>query len=239
MRKLLVFGPAFGLPDPSPFCCKAMVLLKMAGLAFEPTPADVRKAPKGKFPVLVEDDGSLVADTTLIRMHLETTYGTDFDPGLSAVDKGIAWAFEKLAEAELYFAITHERWIVTENFDAGPRTFFDAIAMPMRPLVVTLVRRQIKRDLHGQGMGRHSRDEIATLAARGFDAISAQLGDKPWLMGEQPCGADAAVWSMVACAAVARFESPITRHVLSTPNLITYRDRGLATWFPELKAEAA
>src|SRR5436190_8140000 len=34
MITLYTFGPAFGLPDPSPFVTKVEVLLKMAGLAY-------------------------------------------------------------------------------------------------------------------------------------------------------------------------------------------------------------
>ncbi len=45
MITLYTFGPAFGLPDPSPFCLKAMALLKMSGLEHTCTPGDVRKAP--------------------------------------------------------------------------------------------------------------------------------------------------------------------------------------------------
>ncbi|MDR6871877.1 hypothetical protein J2Y55_002890 [Bosea sp. BE125] len=35
MITLHSFGPGFGLPDPSPFCIKAEILLRMAGLPFE------------------------------------------------------------------------------------------------------------------------------------------------------------------------------------------------------------
>ena len=41
MITLYTFGPAFGLPDPSPFVMKAEVLLKMAGLPYR-TDASVR-----------------------------------------------------------------------------------------------------------------------------------------------------------------------------------------------------
>ena len=34
MITLYIFGPAFGLPDPSPFVTKIEVLLKMTGLAY-------------------------------------------------------------------------------------------------------------------------------------------------------------------------------------------------------------
>ena len=51
MITLHTFGPMLGVPDPSPFCIKAMALLKMSGLPFEVVPgADPRKAPKGKIP---------------------------------------------------------------------------------------------------------------------------------------------------------------------------------------------
>ena len=35
MITLHTFGPAFGLPDPSPFATKGLVLLKMSGLPFK------------------------------------------------------------------------------------------------------------------------------------------------------------------------------------------------------------
>lgn len=64
------FGPQFGLPDPSPFCMKAMVQIKMAGQRYERKDCDPRKAPKGKAP-FITDDGQTIADTSFIRWHLE------------------------------------------------------------------------------------------------------------------------------------------------------------------------
>ena len=97
MITLYTFGPKFGLPDPSPFCMKALVLLKMAGLEYKTAPADLKKAPKGKAPYM-DDNGTLIADATFIRFHLEKTRGVDFDKGLSDAERATAWAFEKLVE---------------------------------------------------------------------------------------------------------------------------------------------
>src|SRR5215510_13602528 len=73
MITLYTFGPAFSLPDPSPFVTKVEVLLKMAGLAYRTDTTGFRQAPKGKLPY-IDDDGEQVADSTLIRWHLENKY---------------------------------------------------------------------------------------------------------------------------------------------------------------------
>lgn len=233
MITLYVFGPNFGLPDPSPFNTKAEVLLKMAGQPYKTDTNGMRKAPKGKLPY-IDDAGTRVADSTFIRAHLENTYGVDFDKGLSAADKAIAWAFEKMCEDHLYWAVMDSRWMVDANFDKGPRQFFSFVPRPARPAVIAMIRRQVKRNLWGQGFGRHSRAEIEELAKRDLDAIAAFLGDKPWLMGEAPCGADAAIFAFVTGALCRHFDSPIRTSAERHANLVAYRDRGMKRWFPEI-----
>jgi len=232
MITLFTFGPAFGLPDPSPFVTKAEVLLKLSGLPYRTSTKGLRRAPKGKLPY-IDDDGTIVADSTLIRMHLEERHGVDFDKGLSPAEKGIAWAFEKMCEDHLYWAVVHSRWMNRANFDKGPRGFFDIAPAPIRPLVIGVIRRRVRRDLHGQGLGRNSSDEIERLAARGIAAIADQLGDKPFLMGPAPCGADATAFAWVLSILCPRFETPIRDAAEQRANLVAYRDRGLKHWFPE------
>jgi hypothetical protein len=90
---------------------------------------DVTKAPKKKFPVLV-DSGEFIPDSTFIRLHLEKKYGIDFDKDLSERDRGIAFAVEKMLEDNLYWAGMYERWVLDKNFDRGPKHFFDDIPQP-------------------------------------------------------------------------------------------------------------
>jgi hypothetical protein len=52
MLKLNVFGAFFGQVDASPFCIKAILLLKMADLKFEVSKINYNKAPKRKAPYL-------------------------------------------------------------------------------------------------------------------------------------------------------------------------------------------
>lgn len=232
MRRLYTFGPNFGLPDPSPFCMKAMVLLKMAGLDCETGQCDPRKAPKKKGPVLV-DDGEVVPDTSFIRWHIENTYGHDFDAGLSEAERGVAWALAKLCEDNIYWSIVSERWMVEENFLAGPVVFFRPVPNPMRPIVIAMVRRQVKRDLWGQGFGRHTRDEIVRLGNQGLDAISQVLDDKPYMMGDECTAVDATVFGTVSSALSETFDTPLLTHGKNKANLVAYRDRCMERWFPD------
>jgi glutathione S-transferase len=238
MITLYTFGPYFGLPDASPFVMKAEVLLKMADLPFEIDTGGFGKAPKGKLPYIA-DNGRIIADSTLIRMHIEKTYGFDFDTGLSRHERGIAWAFEKMCEDHLYWAGLHARWMVDENFDKGPRRFFDSAPAPLRPFVVAMVRRQVRRNLWGHGMGRHTTAEMDALAARDIDAIADILADKPYLMGDRPCGTDATIFPMMAHALCPHFATAIRTRAEQRPNLVAYTDRLMAQYFPDFAGAGA
>ena len=190
MITLYKLGPEFGLPEPSPFVTKAEILLKMAGLPYKIDLKGFSKAPKGKLPY-IEDEGKIVANSTFIRFHIERKYGFDFDAGLAEAQKGYAWAIEKMCEDHLYWLAVEVRFLDPRNFEAGPAEFLKVAPAPIRPLVKMFVLRNIRKTLRLQGLGRHSADDRAALGRRDLRAISQALGDKPFLFGEAPCGADA------------------------------------------------
>ena len=72
------------------------------------------------------------------------------------------------------------------------------------------------------------------MAARAIDGIAAQLGDKPWLMGTDPCGADATAFAFLANTMCPLFESSSRRLAERHANLLAYRSRGLARWYPSM-----
>jgi glutathione S-transferase len=233
MITLFTFGPNFGLPDPSPFVTKAETLLKMSGLPFRTDPSGFSKAPKGKLPY-IDDDGERIADSTFIRFHLQKKYGIDFDRGLDTAQRATAWAFEKLAEDNLYWSVMDARWTDDANFDKGPRQFFRGVPAPLRPFIVAMVRRQVRKGLHAQGTGRHSPDEIVALATRGIDSISDYLAQKPFFMGADPTGVDATIFAFVAGLLCPAFDTPLRTAAERHDNLRTYVGRMTARYYPEL-----
>jgi glutathione S-transferase len=231
MITLYTFGPAFGLPDASPFVIKAQMLLKLAGLPFVEKRGGLRGAPKGKLP-FIDDDGARVADSTFIRLHIEKRHGFDFDAGLSNEQRGQAWALEKMLEDHLYWLAVSDRWMNDANFNKGPVRFFDVAPAVLRPLIIPLVRRNVRRNLAGQGLGRHTEPERAELARRAVAALADMLGDKPFLMGDAPCGADATALAFVASGLCPLFESATRTAMEDRPNLVAYRDRMMARYNP-------
>lgn len=224
MISLHTFGPGAGLPDLSPFVVKAMMLLKLAGLPFTEQRADVRKSPKRKLPVII-DDGEVIADSTFIRFHIEKKYGFDFDANLSPEQKATAWAAEKMLENHTYWAALHERWLIDSNFEKGPAKFFNAVPALMRPFVKTMVRKNIAKDIYATGIGRHDYNEMMMLVARNIDSIAALLGDKPYFMGEAPCGADATIFAFMQGALCPVFTSRIGDQIRTHNTIVRYVER--------------
>jgi len=231
MITLYTFGTYWGMPDPSPFVMKADMLMKLSKLPYEVDTRGFGKAPKGKLPY-IRDGETVVADSTLIRMHLEKQHGIDFDKGLSARDRGVAWSAEKMLEEQLYWMIVYWRWLNDANFEKGPKAFFQRAPAFVRPLVIPMVRKRIRATLHGHGIGRHSEAESSAMAARGIDALSQILGDNAYFMGAQPCGADATVFGFLSSMLCAQFDSPVRDKAASVPNLVAYNDRMMREFYP-------
>ena len=231
MITLYTFGPAFGLPDPSPFVMKGEMLLKLAKLPYEVNTKGFTRAPKGKLP-FIEEDGRVVADSTLIRLYLEKQHHIDFDRGLSTRERGIAWATEKMLEDHLYWVLVYWRWMKDENFARGPANFFKRAPAIIRPFITKHVRGKVRGNLHGHGIGRHSEGEMTEMSDRAFEAMSQILGDNPYLMGSEPCGADATAFAFIAGSLCPLFDSPAHAKAQTLPNLAAYRDRMMAEFYP-------
>jgi glutathione S-transferase len=225
MIKLIKFPPAFNLPDPSPFCMKVMVLLKMAGLAYEPVvTTNPGKGPKGKLPA-IEDDGQRIGDSEIIRWHIERKYGIDFDQDLGPAERAQAHAFARLLEERTYWIEVYNRWLTEPNWSTIRRAFFGGLPPVVRSLVPILARRKVRGYLDGQGIGRHTAEERREMGARDVRAIAQHLGDKPFFMGAAPTGADATVYAFVAAAVDPPFASPMKEEALRHANLVAYNKR--------------
>ena len=232
MITLFGLGAGFGLPEISPFVTKTEVQLTMAGLAFRKQRAMPPASPKGQLP-FIDDAGELIADSTFIRAHIEHRYGFDFDSGLDVRARVQAWAFERMIEHHLYFALVGARWVDPVNFAKGPAHFFDGVPADKREKLREDAQFRVAENYLISGLGRHAPDEDVDLAARSLRALSVQLGDRPYLMGDRPCGTDATAFAVIAGILTPFFDSELRRRTETFGNLGAYADRMMAQYFPE------
>jgi glutathione S-transferase len=226
------FPTAFGIPNPSPFCMKVEILLKMAGLPYETeVESNPTKGPKGKIP-FIRDGAEVIGDSTFIQQHLETRYGAEFDAGLSAEDRAVGHAFARMGEERLYWCLVYSRWI--EHRHIYPQVLLGELPPVIRPIVSFIARKQVRASLKGHGLGRHSREEIYALGKRDIDAIAAQLGSKDFVLGAKPSSADAAVYPILHGLLIPETRSPLMNAIEAQPNLIAYVARCRDRWFADL-----
>lgn len=224
-------GEGFGLPDASPYVMKTEAQLRMAGIPYDKRRAAPDESPKGQVP-FIDDRGTWIADSTFIRGFVETTYGVDFDEGLDARGRAEAWAIERMLENHLGWAIGYFRWLVPENFARGPAHFFDDAPVEIRAHLQKEALREVRAAMRANGVARHSEPEIVDLALRSLSALSATLGDRLFLMGSRPCGADATALAMLAGLYTPFFPSELRTRAERLGNLVAYTDRLMLALFP-------
>ena len=232
MITLYGFGPMFGLPDPSPFVLKTLTQLKMSGLPFKLERAGRADAPKGKIP-FIRDGDLVLGDSVFILDHLRQAHGVELDCWLTAEQRSVGWALERMLEDHLYWAIIHARWAIDENFERGPSQFFAGAPEEAK----RAGRAGMKQVLHGQGFGRHANEEVADLATRDFAAASKLLGESPFLFGDKPCGVDATLFAFTAAAVTPFFDSSIRQAAESFPNLVAYQWRMMDRYYEPAMAD--
>ncbi len=219
---LQLFQPpgAWGLSSISPFCVKLETWLRLAGIPYVTRPADPRSAPMGKVP-FVSISGVIQADSQLIIEHLTETRGIRLDEALTPRQRACAHALRMTVEGSLYFHITHARWISPDGFAAYRPVIASIMPAPVRLFGPHLVRRMVRQQLHGHGLGRFSDAERAILAAADAEMLRCALSGDGFAMGEHPCTVDASLYAMIA--SILRFPVDSTlKTLISRPELIDY-----------------
>lgn len=226
----------WGLACLSPFGTKLETWLRMVGLPYEKKSGNPLKAPKGKIPY-VDIDGTLLGDSQLIIETLAQRAGMDLDAGLSPEQRAVGHAVRKMLEESTYFIVVYFRWLTDEGWAAYAPVLRRIMPKVLGAAILPMVRRKVRATLHGQGTGRHSRAEVAAFGAADLNAVSALLGERPYLLGEQPTTVDASAYAALSGILYFAADSELRTHLRSLPNLVAYTERLHRRYFPELPTE--
>jgi glutathione S-transferase len=234
MIALHQFARTWGIPSLSQFCVKVETYLRLTHLPYEIVESMPLKAPRGKLPFIV-DDGQKIADSRLIVEYLKKTYGDTLDAALTAEQKGIATALQRLLEEHLYWVGMMTRWNYSEaNWQTNKQAIFHPLPPVIRDIAATVYRWRIKGQIVGHGLGRLTAEEAFALGREDLDALSDFLGDKPYFMGENPTSLDASAYGILVNTLGCPIESPLKDYAVSKTNLVRYCQRIQAEYFPEL-----
>jgi glutathione S-transferase len=95
----------------------------------------------------------------------------------------------------------------------------------VQPFIAPIARRGVRGQLKGHGLGLHSEDEIHGVGLRDLAAIADVLGDKPFLLGDEPTEVDAVAYGLLPNIMLVPLASPVKDAALARPNLVAYVER--------------
>ena len=224
MITLLTYPAAAGEFSSSPFCTKAAYLLALAEKNWHREDTmDPRKMQYGKLPVIRTEE-RLIADSDAIREFLEAD-GTDFDVGLSDLDKANARAFIRMAEEHFYFHLVLDRWADDSVWSKIREIYFSSIPKPLRAIVANRLRRQLLRSMQTHGLGRFSAPERMLRIEPDLQAVAKRLWATRYLFGDCPSAADCSVAAMLGAMRATPVDTELKIRVASDALISDYIDR--------------
>ncbi len=234
MITLYQFSPSWGLPNPGQFNTKLETYLRMTKIPYEVEVTLPLKGPKGKLPFIV-DDGQKVTDSRFIIEYLKEKYSDPLDKELTQEQGAIMLAMQRLLEEHLYWIGMYTRWQTSDkNLQINNEALFGVLPPIIRTIAALIYKPIIKKQIYGQGTGRHKANDIYHLGELDLDALSVFLADKPYFMGNNATSLDASAFGILINTITGPIESPLKEYGKNKTNLIAYCDRMMAEFYPEL-----
>jgi len=219
------FPTHFGIHiSVSPFCAKLEAYFKLAGVEYEIAPGDVRKAPSGKVPYIV-DGSTEMGDSTRVIEWCKSKYGDPLDGRLSAAEHGRGHMIQVLVEDHLYWALLYSRFQDPAGWEKQIAVVHKILPPFLRPFLTNVVRKATVKQIHQHGLGRLSRDEVYAVGVRDLDALEDIIGDQPFFLGEAPTSYDCAVYGQVQQVIVTESDNPLTVEAKKRPKLVAWLGR--------------
>ena len=225
MIKLYQYPPSWGM-NVSPFTLKLETWLKLSQLDYQIVVSrNPGSAPKGKLPFIEDDDGTRIGDSSLIIDHLKRTRQIDPDHTLTERQRAEAISLQRLFEDHFYFIQSYSRWIDPVGWETVRPEFFSFLPPGVREVGAALIRRQVRRALREQGLGRHSQDELYAMGRTDLRAVAVQLGSRPYFFGDGPTTIDAIAYGFLANLYFVPVETELKRIGQEFDNLRLYCER--------------
>ncbi len=223
------------LPNLSPFCMKLETYFRMANIPYVVNETvNPSKAPKGKMP-FIEVDGQILSDSSVIVEHFQNYPDYDLDKHLSEQQRTLGLLIQRLCEDHLYWGIVYSRWQDPDGFDRHWKPLIgSSLPKPLR-FIIYFIRRKALKELHAQGMGRHSTAEVYAFCTKDIIVLNEYLSmAKPFLFGERPSSFDAVVYGTVGSLLYTPWDYPLKTVTAQFDAFENYYQHMTKSYFPDL-----
>ena len=227
MSKLQVYAFAsdWGLPTVGPFALKLFAWLGLNGVPFEHrVENNPAKGPLGKSPWIVED-GRMLGDSDAIIAHLSRSRGVASDQRLSPAEAAAGHAWKRCFEEHFHQVLEWELFVHPDGAAYMRKWIRGQIPPVVGALAARSVARNMARQLHARGIGRHDPETVAAKGRADLDGFAAALGGRDFLGGDRPSLADLAVFGQVAPLVHWPMPTPVARHAKETPEIVAFCER--------------
>jgi glutathione S-transferase len=223
--RVFTFSPDWGLPSAGPFAIKLLAWLEIAGIPYRQVIEDnPGKGPKGKNP-WIELDGEPIGDTEIIIALLSRRYGIDLDAKLNKEQKALGLAWRRTFEEHFHQVLEWELFA----HPAGAAYMRKSLTAKMPPIIGPVVYARLesglKKQLYARGVARHAPEIVEAKGRADVDALADFLGDRPFLLADQPTVTDTAVFGLLAPMVYWPMETPVASYAKSVRTIARYCDR--------------
>lgn len=217
------FPPGKDIPSLSLFCLKLETFLRLNKIPYE-NQYGFKLGKKGKLP-WIEYQGERKTDSNLIIDYLTEKFDVHIDDELTDEQHAIGRAVQAMIEENSYWGLTYNRFI--DNYNEYKRILAPTTGGGIGFNVgVKMTQRKVRTSLEGQGLGRHSKEEIYAIIEKDLKSVSAILGEKQYLLGDKVSIVDCTVFSFFANVLWCGLDSPMSQYVKeNATNLVAYCDR--------------
>ena len=239
---LYCFARPPNTPSKSSYCQKLESFLKFTSTPYEVRPALPNNAPKGKLPYVeiynpTNTSPKVMADSHFIIRHLIAeglSRDVDQSAGLTKVQQAESRAWQAFVEETVSPSMVYERWMRDDNFTTFVAEEFGTIPWLIRPAIAWYVRRAAKTGLWGQGMGRHSMEEVKALQEEAVNALEARLEGRVYFHGDDsPSEIDLILYGSLVSAVATEANPQLKELILNSLILVRFVKRLTESLFPE------
>ncbi|XP_061668517.1 failed axon connections homolog isoform X2 [Syngnathoides biaculeatus] len=159
--------PKSGAPSLSPFCLKTETYLRMVRLPYQ-------LSPQGKMP-WIEYNRERACGSDFIIDFLEERLGVGLNGSLTPQEKAVSRAVSKMVEEHLYWTVAYCQWV--DNLEETRKML--SVSGPLKWILSHVTGGIVKREMHGHGMGRFSRDQVYAVMEKDMRTLATLLGERP------------------------------------------------------------